>query len=246
MSFGVPTRVNAFVKIGFRSQLRYPGLLYHSRRSIKTERWNQEIQAALDAHYTQEQLDDRERCETDYEPRYWFRLMGGQNRYKEWGYVVYRTTYDSEEKWKKTLEIIRREIKAQWECTAQEGEVDQRLLARWMPKFRLEIMSDVDKYGGLSVSEVQKHFREWAIRDFDAIIKRPGIESDDHYDDTWGPYDRDELVEKDEVPGTTEEIREQNKKFVLSNKGAMHQACLMVDEKSIGSILDHENIGKSG
>jgi hypothetical protein len=246
MLFGLSTRVNAFGKIGVRTQWRFPSLPHHNKRLITTERWNPEIQAALDAHYTREQLDDREICATDYEPRYWFCLMGGQNRYKEWGYVVYRTTYNSEEKWEKTLAIIRRKIKEQWEGTIQEGEVDKRLLARWMPKFRLKIMSDVDKYGGLSVSEVQKHFREWAIRDFDAIIKRGGIEPDDHYDDTWGPYDRDELVDDDEVPGTTEDDREQNKKFFLSNKGAMHQACLMVDDESMKSILDNDEIGMHG
>lgn len=145
------------------------------------------------------------------------------------------------------MSIIQRSIRSQWENCIQEGEVDQRLVHRWMPKFRLEVMDDPAKYKDMPTTEIQKHFREWAISDFDAIVQIPDDELPcDSYDPVYGPYDRDERFKDAEFPGRTEEEREQNRKFSLSNKGALHQACLMVDGKSIESIIEAEECGRSG
>jgi hypothetical protein len=132
----------------------------------------------------------------------------------------------------------------------QEGgeEVDRRLLQRWIPKLRLEIMDNSAKYKDISIAEVQKYFREWAIQDFDAIIQRPNTDLAVHdpYDSVWGPYDRDGRFNKAQFPGQTDEDREQNRKFSLSNKGALHHACLVIDSESIESIFGAEESGRNG
>jgi hypothetical protein len=238
----VPTYYNTFARAlqPLQKHLAYSTGVHRSMESQPNDAVD-----PVNAMYMQEQLDDKAEPATTFEPRYWFSAMGGQKRYREWGYLVFRTCYESEDDWKATLEIIRRQIKSNWEDTVQEGELDQRLLSRWMPKLRLEIKNDATKYNGLPVAEVQKHFRDWAIQDFDTTITAP-VGSEDPYDDTWGPYDRDERVVEGQILGTTDQDREQNMKFALSNKGAMHQACLMIDEKSMKSILDAERNGKYG
>lgn len=208
------------------------------------------IKNSKEENLTQEQRDDDEPPTSDIEPRFWFRLIGGQDRYREWGYVVFRTTYDSQEKWERVVSILRRQIISQWDGSIQKGgeEVDRRLLKRWIPKFRLVVMNDETKYKDISPEGVQQYFREWALQDFHSIIKRPTDEKDasETYDSSSGPHDRDERYDNDPFPGQSEEIREQNRKISLSNKGALHQVCLIVDSELIDPILEAEEAGSAG
>jgi hypothetical protein len=79
-------------------------------------------------------------------------LYLGQNQ-QQWGWRIYRTTYDSEEIWERFIQIFN-EVLA-WSIRDAHGNEKHMKFMEW------PIIADRERYSKASTTELRKHFLNW-------------------------------------------------------------------------------------
>jgi hypothetical protein len=90
--------------------------------------------------------------------------------HRTWGYVIYRTTYDSDADWAEFLRRLRFQMNLNMvECYNGQDILDM---------FTWTIFDDPALFDGASTSTVRQHFKQWAESAFRAEQQRPGVDEE--------------------------------------------------------------------
>jgi nuclear transport factor 2 (NTF2) superfamily protein len=88
------------------------------------------------------------------------------SKHKKWGWVIYRTTYADDEKWKKFNQIIQREVRG--------NVMEYWGLEDHLQYLDFPVREDADLFNKACTADIRKHFLAW--RNSDAPFKEQGLE----------------------------------------------------------------------
>jgi hypothetical protein len=91
------------------------------------------------------------------------------DRHRIWGFVIYRTTYQSDEGWERFLRQLDHEMKAALESLDRYNSQD------FMDKFGLAVFDDRNEFDGASTHKIRSHFQRWCVQAY-KTEQRAGLE----------------------------------------------------------------------
>lgn len=90
------------------------------------------------------------------------------DRHRSWGFVIYRTTYTSDDDW---AEFLRRL------CFRMEAKFDRYNGRDILEKFALTVFEDRSLFDGASTDTIRRHFQQWSVSTYRTEQRLEGSEA---------------------------------------------------------------------